>query len=63
MPRKGARLTAKRRKTPAAPSPWVQHVHDCMKKKNLTYRQASLDTDCRREYYRAQLKQKLADLK
>lgn len=63
MPRKGARLTAKRTKAPASPSPWVQHVRDCMKKKNLTYRQAVLDTDCRSEYYRAQLKQKLADLK
>lgn len=62
MPRKGARLTVKRTKPSTTESPWVKHVRDCMKKKNLTYRQAVGDPDCRREYYRAQLKQKLAEL-
>ena len=49
-PRKGSRLTAKR-KPKADPSPWVKHVRQCMKKRNLTYRQAVLDTECRKEYY------------
>ena len=49
-PRKGSRLTAKR-KPKAEPSPWVKHVRQCMKKRNLTYRQAVLDTECRKEYY------------
>ena len=63
MPRKGSRLTAKKRTKNTEESPWVKHVRACMKKRNLTYRQAVTDTECRNEYYSAQLKQKLANLK
>jgi hypothetical protein len=52
MPRKGSRrLTAKSKKSKTEPSEWVKHVRRCMTKRNLTYRQATLDTECRREYY------------
>lgn len=63
MPSKGNRLTAKKKTKNTVESPWVKHVRSCMKKRNITYRQAVLDTDCRKEYYSAQLKQKLANLK
>ena len=63
MPSKGKRLTAKKKTKNTEESPWVKHVRSCMKKRNITYRQAVLDTDCRKEYYSAQLKQKLANLK
>ena len=53
MPRKGNRLTAKKKTKNTEESPWVKHVRACMKKRNLTYRQAVLDTECRKEYYSA----------
>jgi len=49
--RKATRLTAKRKPT-KEPSKWVKHVRMCMTKRNLTYRQAVHDTDCRKEYYK-----------
>jgi len=52
MPRKSAkRLTAKRNKTVKAESPWVKHVHMCMEKYGLTYRQATTNGKCRNLYY------------
>ena len=48
---KGKRLTAKRKTSNTEPSEWVKHVRRCMTKRNLTYRQAITDTECRKEYY------------
>ena len=63
MPKKKSNLTAKKRSKTTTESPWVQHLRACMKKRNLTYRQAVTDTECRKEYYKKQLKEKLAALK
>jgi hypothetical protein len=63
MPRKVKRLTAKKKTKNTEESPWVKHVRACMKKRNISYKQAVKDTDCRKKYYSEQLKQKLAHLK
>jgi hypothetical protein len=51
MPKKSrGRLTAKKNKTVKA-SPWANHVHMCMEKYGLTYKQAASDSKCRNLYY------------
>ena len=56
MPKKTAkrltakRLTTKRNKTMKS-NPWATHVHMCMEKYGLTYKQASQNGKCRNLYY------------
>ena len=54
MPKKTAkRLTTKRNKTMKS-NPWATHVHMCMEKYGLTYKQASQNGKCRNLYYLGQ---------
>jgi len=53
MPRKTkSRLTSRKKtKTQKNNSGWSKHVHMCMEKYGLTYRQAQSDGKCRNLYY------------
>jgi hypothetical protein len=52
MPKsKKSRLTTSKKSKTAKRSPWAEHLHKCMDKYNITYKQAQSDGKCRNLYY------------
>ena len=51
MAKTKSRLSTKKNTTRKTTTKWAQHLHMCMKKYNMTYKQAQSDGKCRNLYY------------